>query len=570
MSAIWKNWEGEMVEHKYRLLSPMGSTDHSVVFLAEHRNPEPQKCAVKFLAADIPNSEQVIAAWKGAAQLNHPNLLRILGTGRCKIEDMQLLYVAMEYADENLAEIIPQRPLTAEEAREALNAVVDVLVYLHGKGLTHGHICPANILAVGEFLKVSGDTIEPVAEKREMTRERSAYDAPEIPGSPYTQSADVWSLGVTLVEMLTQQPAVLPFNEGIEPVISPTMREPFLEIAKHALRRKPEVRWTSAQIAERLNPSSIAARAAAAGAAARATAAGVAATSPNPASPPVRAPQAASVARVASVAPPAPARVSPAVGPLSVPLSKEPAVPLTKQPPASVPPVHVTAPVPRRPERQTFVLPNYALPVFVIALILVGVIVLPKILRNRTVIESSASTAPARVASQSTTERAKQPATRADAAAPAVNPTAKPAPREETQSLAPPPKAAETIASVPAVMRTKESAPVAKARNSSDAQGRGEVLDQELPQIPPKALGTISGTVRVVVKTHVDAAGQVAAAQLQEAGPSRYFADKSLQAAQQWLFTSPEVNGRSVESDWLIRFEFTRDGVKAFPQQVAR
>jgi len=41
-----------------------------------------------------------------------------------------------------------------------------------------------------------------------------------------------------------------------------------------------------------------------------------------------------------------------------------------------------------------------------------------------------------------------------------------------------------------------------------------------------------------------------------------------VEAAQHWLFNSPEVNGRSVESDWLIRFEYTRGGVKAFPQQV--
>jgi len=95
------------------------------------------------------------------------------------------------------------------------------------------------------------------------------------------------------------------------------------------------------------------------------------------------------------------------------------------------------------------------------------------------------------------------------------------------------------------------------------------VLDQELPQVPSKALATITGTVRVVVKAHVDAAGQVAGVELQEPGPSRYFADKATQAAQHWVFNSPEVNGRSVESEWLIRFEYTRDGVKAIPQQVA-
>jgi hypothetical protein len=415
---------------------------------------------------------------------------------------------------------------------------------------------------------VSSDTIEPAADKREMTRERGSYDAPEIPGSRYTQSADVWSLGVTLVEMLTQQPAILPFNESVEAVIPSLVREPFLEIAKHALRRKPEARWTSAQVAERLNPSTIAVRAVAASAAARATAASGTSAVPASAIPPV--PQAASVAHVASITPPAPsvAHVSPRVEPLSVPLSKEPAVPLAKQPRPAVPPAQATPPSPKPAERQTFVLPNYALPVFLIALVLVGAIVLPKMLRNRTVAQSSASPAPAPGSGKPVSDAGRLPAPLAEPPS-AANPAPKPAAREEARNFTPPPaKAAETRTPAPAVMRTTDSAVPAKTRNSSDAQGRGEVLDQELPQVPSKALVTISGTVRVVVKAHVDAVGQVAGAELQESGPSRYFADKSVEAAQHWLFNSPEVNGRSVESDWLIRFEYTRGGVKAFPQQV--
>jgi len=43
MSQIWKRWEGQVVEHKYRLESLIGSTDHSVVFLAEYRSPEPKR-----------------------------------------------------------------------------------------------------------------------------------------------------------------------------------------------------------------------------------------------------------------------------------------------------------------------------------------------------------------------------------------------------------------------------------------------------------------------------------------------------------------------------------------------
>jgi TonB family protein len=94
------------------------------------------------------------------------------------------------------------------------------------------------------------------------------------------------------------------------------------------------------------------------------------------------------------------------------------------------------------------------------------------------------------------------------------------------------------------------------------------VLDQTLPQVSAKALSTINGTVRVVVKAHVDEAGQVTDAQLQEPGPSQYFADKAVQAAQRWVFSSPEVHGHSAASDWLIRFEYTQDGVRAFPQEV--
>ena len=117
-------------------------------------------------------------------------------------------------------------------------------------------------------------------------------------------------------------------------------------------------------------------------------------------------------------------------------------------------------------------------------------------------------------------------------------------------------------------MRSTEDAPAPKTRNSRDAQGHGEVLDQTLPQVSAKALSTITGTVRVVVKTHVDAAGEVTGAELQEPGPSQYFADKAVQAARHWVFNSPEVNGRSVESDWLIRFEYKHDGVKAYPEQL--
>ena len=533
MSELWKRWEGQVADHKYQLQQFVGSTDHSVVFLAEYHGPEPRPAAVKFISADLVNAEQQLAAWNNAAQLSHPSLLRIYASGRCKIEDMDLLYVAMEYAEENLAQVLPERALMAEETRDMLDSVVAALTYLHGKSLTHGHIKPSNILALGDALKLSSDTIFPSGELREMRRERSAYDAPELPDSSYTPAADVWSLGITLVEALTQQPAVLPFNEQTEPVIPPAVREPFLEIARHTLRREPKLRWSSAKIAERLNPA--AARAAAAGADAAAV------DSPAPLPPDVASPGSGTP-----------------LSPLQVPLSKEPAIPLAKLP--SVPAHPTAAPRPTRiapsPARRTVVLPNYVLPVFAGALALIALILLPKVLRHREMAAPQAETIaaprvardPLPVQSSSAPSRVETPA-RDTAAGRADSPLA-------------------TRAAAPAVLRSSEKTLASGPKVSSDSPGRGEVLDQVLPEASAKALASIQGTVRVTVKVHVDAAGRVTEATLDHPGPSKYFADLSLKAARRSVFTAPEAAGHSASSDWLIQYLFTSSGVQAGADQL--
>ena len=77
-----------------------------------------------------------------------------------------------------------------------------------------------------------------------------AYDAPEAATSPVAVSSDVWSLGVTLVEILTQHaPASSPESHD-DATVPSTIPQPFLDIARHCLRRDPGLRWTTAQIAD--------------------------------------------------------------------------------------------------------------------------------------------------------------------------------------------------------------------------------------------------------------------------------------------------------------------------------
>jgi TonB family protein len=139
----------------------------------------------------------------------------------------------------------------------------------------------------------------------------------------------------------------------------------------------------------------------------------------------------------------------------------------------------------------------------------------------------------------------------------------------EKKPAAPPPRQpAAAPVPAPAALRT-DTFPSANApKTSTVSPARGEVLDQVLPDVSEKARGTISGKVRVGVRVHVDPSGNVSQAELDSPGPSKYFADQALKAARRWEFNPPEVNGHSVPSEWLIRFEFSQSGTKAFPKQV--
>jgi TonB family protein len=134
----------------------------------------------------------------------------------------------------------------------------------------------------------------------------------------------------------------------------------------------------------------------------------------------------------------------------------------------------------------------------------------------------------------------------------------------EKQPSAVPPIAAEVKNTEP-----KSADAAAKPVVQPGRPGKGEVLDQVLPDVSPEARATIHGHVRIAVKVHVDAAGAVSDASLDTAGPSQFFADQALKAAKRWAFTPPEVDGKSVESEWLLHFVITPTDTKVTPVQTA-
>lgn len=211
----WKKWEGR-VDGKFPLRQWLGGSDHSAVFLTERTGQADQKFAIKLIAADT-QADRQLANWRAAAQLSHPHLMRIYEAGRCRLDGTPLLYLVMEYAEEDLSQILPQRPLSPAEVTDLLPALLDSLSYLHGKGFVHGRIKPSNVHATGDELKLSADQITSSEKMNPVPKRRDVYEAPETAAGIVSPAGDVWSIGVTLIAALTQNVSFQSDSSGRDP-----------------------------------------------------------------------------------------------------------------------------------------------------------------------------------------------------------------------------------------------------------------------------------------------------------------------------------------------------------------
>jgi TonB family protein len=506
--------QGEVVEGKFPLQRYLGGSDHSAVFLTKYGDIHPKDAAIKLLAAPPGNAEAQLSRWRLAANFSHPHLIRILDMGRCQLGNASLLYVITELAGENLAEILPERALTAEEARDMLASLLDALVFMHSRGFVHGHIKPSNIMAVGEELKLSSDGICRLGEAVETNGSTSVYDPPEGSRSGATRGGDIWSLGVTLVEVLTREPPEWNASERRDPAPPETMPPPFPELARHCLRRDPKNRWSAATILAHL-PKTIAA----------APPRAVSRSASRSTDPSTGGSAAASVTR-AEGQPPASRRYAIGAAGLAAALllifagvkvvGRREAAPVSQ----------VTTPVVARDQRSS------------------------EPVRTR---PPSAATHPGVALPENAAPKPVVP-TPERVAAPAVKPTS-PAPVQHAPVPATPPASTAS---------TESAAPQRSAAEVTP----GRVLQRVLPDVPRQASGTIWGTVRVGVKVRVDSSGTVTGAELESAGPSRYFARLSVEAARKWQFVAPQQNGRAVASVWLLHFGYTHDGTGVEPKQM--
>jgi TonB family protein len=456
-----KLWEGRVIDGRFPLLLYLGGGDRSAVFATVNDDGSFPSAAIKLVEANPEDAEAQLAGWAAATALSHPHLMRVFQTGRCQLDGAEFIFLVMERADEDLSQVLPLRPLSAAETSEAMASILDALAYLHALGLVHTRLRPANILAAGDQLKISSDRLCRAGEARVRRQKPDAYDAPEAAQGEIMPAADVWSLGVTLVEALTQ-------SKKPERAL-PLLPAPFGDIARHCLQPDPLRRWTVPEIQARLRQ-------------------------PSPA------PRVESAARPAT-------RARAWQGLLAATLT--------------------------------------------LVLVLAAVLAVPRLVNRRAeqrtppAFPVQAESARPEPEPTSTPERAAKPssseASPARSATPAPSPFPTPSPTPPVEASPPP-----------------AQGPVA-----------GRVLEQVLPEVPPQARGSIHGTVKVDVKVSAGPTGSVERAHLASEGSSRYFAGLAVEAARQWRFSPPTVDGQAVASEWLLHFEFDSSATTVHLERLA-
>ncbi len=253
VSAIRSDWVGRVIDGRFTLLQWLGGSEQSAVFRTEF--PEAgknRKAVIKLIPADAWDAEARMAGWQASANLSHPTLTHLFFTGATEVDGFSMLYAVTEYAEEVLADILPERALTVTETQEMVGPVLDALAWIHGKGFVHGHLKPANIMVVDERLKLSGECLRIAGHPGNPPPHPTIYEAPESASGAVNPEADLWSLGVTVVEALSQRRPTSPGMTQDDPVVPTSIPHPFFEIARGCLRSNPAQRFTIADVRDAL------------------------------------------------------------------------------------------------------------------------------------------------------------------------------------------------------------------------------------------------------------------------------------------------------------------------------
>jgi serine/threonine protein kinase len=188
-----------------------------------------RKVAIKILPPDLGEDPLFVDIFHSEARLlarlQHPNIVAVHDFGR---NELGYLYIVMEYVEgTSLLDILQKDgPIDPKRAIEIVIQVCEGIQYAHDRGVIHRDIKPTNILiddrdsvrvadfGLAQHLHPASSTPSAPSSARMLRIGTPIYAAPEQmrPGAVVDARADLYSLGVTLYEMLAGRLPSIPLQ----------------------------------------------------------------------------------------------------------------------------------------------------------------------------------------------------------------------------------------------------------------------------------------------------------------------------------------------------------------------
>ena len=198
---------------RWRVLRELGHGGMGVVYLAARADGQfEQRAALKLIRTDSDSSglrRRFLRERQILADLEHPNIARLLDGG---IAEDGRPYFAMEYVDGRpLLDYVTEHNCDATTRLRLFGQICEAVQFAHRRLVVHRDIKPSNVLVTadgsvklldfGVATLLSPDTSDDTQTR--MHAFTPAYAAPEqLRGGLATTSADIYSLGVLLYELL--------------------------------------------------------------------------------------------------------------------------------------------------------------------------------------------------------------------------------------------------------------------------------------------------------------------------------------------------------------------------------
>lgn len=198
----------------YRIERLIGEGGMGNVYLGVHTHIG-RKVAIKALNPVLAKNPEIRERFKNEAsmlsQLHHPNIVQLYDY----VEAQEGVFLIMEYAEgQPLDEYIEKvtGPIPEEKAIPMFSKILDGVAYAHRKNVVHRDIKPSNIIVNAEgkvkildfgIAKIIGDTSHKLT-KTGTKLGTVLYMSPEqVKGETLDYRTDIYSLGITLFEILT-------------------------------------------------------------------------------------------------------------------------------------------------------------------------------------------------------------------------------------------------------------------------------------------------------------------------------------------------------------------------------